>query len=175
MLESTKGGKAPGASGADTGQAASRRVLERYTMAAYHLDITTSGLRTIVLDSAHDAHDFLWSDGATTWRLENLLDELDESLDEELHLEAADLSEQGQLAFIEGYCDAAPADYDAAADCEGPQPWCCPWYSSSRESWQAELMAKLEQTGGDIREAAKLFALEDYDELAEILAEESDD
>lgn len=83
------------------------------------------------------------------------------------------LPEELEDLFIEGYCDAAPADYDAATDCEGPQPWCCPWYASDREGWQTELLAKLGQTDGDIREAAKLFALEDYDELAEILAEET--
>ena len=84
------------------------------------------------------------------------------------------LDEATEAAFIEAYCEAAPAGYDAEADCEGPQPWCCPWYSMSTENWQEDLLDKLVQTGGDIREAAKLYALSDYDELAEILAEEAD-
>lgn len=148
--------------------------------AGYNLDITVAELRAIVSDSEHDAHNFLWSDGATTWELDILFDELgdtEEALlgmgpESELHLEAVDLSEQGQRAFIEGYCEDAPAAYDSEADCaNSPTPWCAPWSWDS--DWRADFYHSAQHADFDPLEMGRRRARQDYAELSELLAEEA--
>ena len=84
---------------------------------------------------------YTWSDGATTWTLDNLAEELgeEEALegmgpDSEITLTADGLSEAGQQVFAKAFIAAAPDWYDGQ-DTESSSPWCAPWEWEQAAAW----------------------------------------
>lgn len=67
-------------------------------------------------------------------------------------------------AFVAGFCDAAPAGYDAEADGETPSPWCAPWHWEDSSLWFDASMSAYEM--------GQSWAKKNYDELEALLNEE---
>lgn len=100
------------------------------------LTLTAAELKEMAYNPNAPENDYLWNDGAETWTLENLADELeDEALegmgeDSTITLTAVGLSEDGEREFVQGFCNAAPDWYvenGHPVDCDVTCPWCMPW------------------------------------------------
>ena len=145
---------------------------------SYKLALTVEALRALVLDSEHLAHAFLWSDGAYTWTLDNLLDATIDGLNSLdlsdvsapmplIEIEASDLSDKGKKQFVSGYCAAAPDGYNFEADTQTDCPWCAPWEFGVH--WHSVFQSLAVHADYEPEAMGRLRAQHDYNDLSLLL------
>lgn len=102
---------------------------------------TAAEIKALAANATATENLMLWNDGAETWTLENLADELTEEAlegkgeDSEITLTADGLTEAGQDAFTDGFLAAAPLCYNFEGDCQSETPWCAPWTWAGKDEW----------------------------------------
>lgn len=145
----------------------------------YKLYMTAAQIKALASNPNHDAHLFLWSDGAQDWTLDALADALThealEGMGEEstITLEMADLSDAGRALYIQGFCDHAPKGYDGHKDmAESPCPWCAPfsWYGY----WRKTFCIAAQEAAYDPYNMGRLDAENCHAELSHLIREEAE-
>lgn len=74
-------------------------------------------------------------------------------------------TDEWREAFSAGFCDGAPAGFDADADFESCAPWQCPWLWDYASAYALSV---------DGYEAGRRYADEVHDQLAELIAEDEE-
>ena len=107
------------------------------------LDVTAAELHSIVSDTTHYAHLYIWNNGYGIWDIDELLEIMgNETLEEHtMHFIPAGLSESGKKLFIRGFLSNAPEWYDIASDLATAEHWATPWnWNKHKEYFNEHLL-----------------------------------